>query len=88
MDNKEKNRKKKIKVILGICISVFLFLGGGLLAYIHKVDTDTLGEKNLPYMVWMYPVRMWRRPDRPSGKHFRIKRLFSGRMAVRYIRQL
>lgn len=45
MDNKEKNRKKKIKVILGICISVFLFLGGGLLAYIHKVDTDTLGRK-------------------------------------------
>ena len=45
MDNKGKNRKKKIKVILGICIAVFLLLGGGLLAYIHKVDTDTLGRK-------------------------------------------
>ena len=73
MDNKGKNRKKKIKVILGICIALFLLLGGGLLVYIHKVDTDTLGR---------------RRPDRPSGKHFRIKRLFSRRMAVRYIRQL
>lgn len=31
MDNKEKNRKKKIKVILGICIALFLLLGGGLL---------------------------------------------------------
>ena len=45
MDNKEKNRKKKIKVILGICIALFLLLGGGLLVYIHKVDTDTLGRK-------------------------------------------
>ena len=80
MDNKEKNRKKKIKVILGICISVFLFLGGGLLAYIHKVDTDTLGRK-----ITIYGLDV---SDRPSGKHFRIKRLFSGRMAVRYIRQL
>ena len=45
MDNKEKNRKKKIKVILGICIALFLLLGGGVLVYIHKVDTDTLGRK-------------------------------------------
>ena len=44
MDNKEKNRKKKIKVILGICIALFLLLGG-VLVYIHKVDTDTLGRK-------------------------------------------
>ena len=86
MDNKEKNRKKKIKVILGICISVFLFLGGGLLAYIHKVDTDTLGRKITIYGLDVSGQNVEKAG--PSGKHFRIKRLFSGRMAVRYIRQL
>ena len=54
MDNKEKNRKKKIKVILGICIALFLLLGGGLLVYIHKVDTDTLGKN---YHIWSGRIR-------------------------------
>ena len=83
MDNKEKNRKKKIKVILGICISVFLFLGGGLLAYIHKVDTDTLGRK-----ITIYGLDVSGQNVEKAGQTIRIKRLFSGRMAVRYIRQL
>ena len=63
MDTK-KNRKKKDKSYPGDMrvFQYFYFWGGGLLAYIHKVDTDTIGRKITIYGLDV-SVRMWRRPD-------------------------
>ena len=37
--------KKKLKVILALCIAAVVIAGIGLLSYIHHVDTTTLGRK-------------------------------------------
>ena len=89
MDNKGKNRKKKIKVILGICIAVFLLLGGGLLVYIHKVDTDTLGRKITIYGLDVSGQRAGqcgrRSVCRASGPYHRqVNRIF-GRAATAHL---
>ena len=42
---KRKNSRKIQKVILGICIAAVLVLGIGLFAYIHIIDTTTMGRK-------------------------------------------
>ena len=84
MDNKEKNRKKKIKVILGICIFILLLGGGGWFIYIKWMGHT--GEKN--YHMWSGHIRSecgegrLDHPESISGCW-----VVSGRMAVRYIRQ-
>ena len=45
MEEKRAFNKKKLKVVLALCIAVVVIAGIGLLAYIHHVDTTTLGRK-------------------------------------------
>ena len=45
MEQKKAFNKKKLKVVLALCITVVVIAGIGLLAYIHHVDTTTLGRK-------------------------------------------
>ena len=37
--------KRTWKLLLGICIAAVLSIGIGLFAYIHMIDTKTLGRK-------------------------------------------
>lgn len=45
MKKKQTISRKTQKIILGICIAAVLILGIGLFAYIHMVDSTTLGRK-------------------------------------------
>lgn len=45
MEEKRAFNKKKLKVVLVLCIVAVVIAGIGLLAYIHHVDTTTLGRK-------------------------------------------
>ena len=45
MEQKKALNRKKLKVILVICIVMIVTAGVGLAAYIHHVDTVTLGRK-------------------------------------------
>lgn len=45
MEQKKALNRKKLKVILVICIVMIVTAGIGLAAYIHHVDTVTLGRK-------------------------------------------
>lgn len=45
MEQKKAFNKKKLKVFLALCIVVAVTAGIGLLAYIHHIDTTTLGRK-------------------------------------------
>ena len=45
MEEKRAFNKKKLKVVLALCIAAVVIAGIGLLAYIHHVDTTTLGRK-------------------------------------------
>lgn len=45
MEQKKALNRKKLKVILVICIVMIVTAGIGLVAYIHHVDTVTLGRK-------------------------------------------
>ena len=45
MEEKKAFNKKKLKVILTLCIAVVIIVGIGLVVYIHHVDTTTLGRK-------------------------------------------
>ena len=44
MEQKKALNRKKLKVILVICIVMIVTAGIGLAAYIHHVDTVTLGR--------------------------------------------
>lgn len=45
MEEKKAFNKKKLKVVLALCIVASVIAGIGLLVYIHHVDTTTLGRK-------------------------------------------
>ena len=45
MEEKKAFNKKKLKVVLALCIAAVVIAGIGLLTYIHHVDTTTLGRK-------------------------------------------
>ena len=45
MEKKSKISRKVQKIILGVCIVAVLGLGIGLFAYIHIIDTTTMGRK-------------------------------------------
>ncbi len=45
MEQKKALNRKKLKVILVICIVMIVTAGVGLAVYIHHVDTVTLGRK-------------------------------------------
>ena len=45
MEQKKALNRKKLKVILVICIVMIVTAGIGLAVYIHHVDTVTLGRK-------------------------------------------
>ena len=45
MEEKKAFNKKKLKVVLVLCIVASVIAGIGLLVYIHHVDTTTLGRK-------------------------------------------
>lgn len=45
MEEKKAFNKKKLKVVLTLCIVASVIAGIGLLVYIHHVDTTTLGRK-------------------------------------------
>lgn len=45
MEQKKALNRKKLKVILVICIVMIVTVGISLVAYIHHVDTVTLGRK-------------------------------------------
>ena len=45
MEQKKAFNKKKLKVVLALCVAATVIAGIGLLAYIHHIDTTTLGRK-------------------------------------------
>ena len=45
MEQKKALNKKKLKVLLALCIAVVVLTGIGLFVYIRHVDTTTLGRK-------------------------------------------
>ena len=45
MEQKKALNRKKLKVILVICIVMIVTVGISLVAYIHHVDAVTLGRK-------------------------------------------
>ena len=46
MEQKKALNRKKLKVILVICIVMIVTAGIGLAVYIHHVDTVTLGKES------------------------------------------